>query len=326
MVTVIAGDIGATKTRLAVAEVVGTRVVVTREVTYASREFTSFETLLAEFLNGQQVPANAAFGVAGPVLNGAVRTTNLPWYIETGALRQRFGFQTCALLNDLEATACGLPALSGSDLLTLQAGNPEARGNAAIIAAGTGLGEAGLYWDGVRHYPYATEGGHTSFSPQSELEFALLRYLQPRYGHVSWERVVSGMGLVDLHDFLRTFHSASLPPWLVNEMHEHGAAAAISNAGLAGKDGICVETLDMFVRLYGAEAGNFALKTMSCGGLYVGGGIAPKILPLLQRGSFMQSFLDKGPMRPLLEAMPVRVILDDRAALFGAALSAVVRE
>jgi glucokinase len=319
---VVAGDIGGTKTRLAIIDVVGAQVNVERENSYPSRDFATFDALLANFLTGVQAPSHAAFGIAGPVLDGAVRTTNLPWYIEADALRQRFGFQFCTLLNDLEATAAGLPALGDEDLLTLQAGEPNACGNAAIIAAGTGLGEAGMYWDGHRHHPYAAEGGHTSFSPQSELEIALLRYLQLRYEHVSWERVVSGMGLVNVHDFLRAYRKVAVPQWQEDEMRENDAAAVISRAALGGKDDICIEALELFVQLYGAEAGNLALKAMSRGGLYVGGGIAPKILPMFQRDIFMQSFLNKGRMRPLLETMPVRVILNDRVALYGPALCA----
>jgi glucokinase len=322
MSKVIAGDIGGTKTRLALVEVVGVQVRVEREVSYPSRNFSTFEILLAEFLKDMQVPSHAAFGIAGPVLGGAVRTTNLPWHIEANVLRDLFGFKTCALLNDLEATACGLPALGADDLLVLQSGEPDVRGNAAVIAAGTGLGEAGMYWDGAGYRPFATEGGHASFSPQNDLEFDLLRYLQQRYGHVSWERVVSGMGLVDMHDFLRAHRKVAMPQWQADEMRENDAGAVISKAALNGRDDICIETLDLFLQLYGAEAGNLALKTMSRGGVYVGGGIAPKILPLLQRGIFMQAFLNKGRMSPLLEAMPVRVILNDRAALYGPALCA----
>lgn len=322
MSRVIAGDIGGTKTRLAIIEVDGSRVNVECESNYPSREFPTFEALLTDFLKPSQLPVHAAFGVAGPVMERTVRTTNLPWYIEADALQQRFGFKTCVLLNDLEATAYGLPALDAEDLRVLQRGDPDACGNVAIIAAGTGLGEAGLYWDGQCHHPYATEGGHASFSPQNELEFALLRHLQLRHIHVSWERVVSGMGLRVLHDFLRSYRKSAVPEWLENEMQAGDAVAAISRAALAESDDICIETLDIFVRLYGAEAGNLALKTMSCGGLYVGGGIAPRILPLLQRDIFMQAFLNKGRMRPLLEAMPVRVILNDRAALYGPALRA----
>lgn len=327
---VIAGDIGGTKTRLAIASVIASHLLpqtagsisIERECEYRSRDFSTFEDLLSEFLGEADVPACAAFGIAGPVQGRAVRTTNLPWFIEADALQQHFGLAACVLLNDLEATAYGLPALGREDLLTLQTCHLAAQGNTAIIAAGTGLGEAGLYWDGRQHQPYATEGGHTSFSPQSELEMELLRYLQQRYGHVSWERIVSGMGLLDLHDFLRIHRDASIPPWLRKEMDEGDAAAAISRAALTEQDDICIETLHLFVRLYGAEAGNLALKTMSRGGLYVGGGIAPKILPLLQTGHFMDAFLSKGRMRPLLEAMPVHVILNDRVPLLGSALCA----
>lgn len=318
----IVGDIGGTKTRLAMVEVAGTRVDIERETIYPSRNFAAFEDLLADFLTGVQVPAHAAFGIAGPVLGRTVRTTNLPWCIDADVLRQRFGFRVCSLLNDLESIACGLPALDAADFSSLQQGDAEARGNAAIIAAGTGLGEAGLYWDGVRHHPYATEGGHASFCPQNDLEIDLLRYLQRLYGHVSWERVVSGMGLVDLHEFLRAYRKSSVPKWLIDEMRAGDAAAAISRAASAGSDDICIETMDCFVQLYGAEAGNFALKTMSRGGMYVAGGIAPRILPMLQRGTFMEAFLGKGRMRHVLEAMPVRVVLNERAALYGPALRA----
>lgn len=322
MSQVIAGDIGGTKTRLAIIEVAGARVHCVHEVEYTSSAYATFEALLADFLKDAAIPEHAAFGIAGPVIGGAVRTTNLPWFIEAEVLQQRFGFKRCLLLNDLEAVAYGLPALGEADLLTLQAGVPGALGNVAVIAAGTGLGEAGLFWDGLQHHPYATEGGHSSFSPQSELEMELLRYLQRRYAHVSWERVVSGMGLPDLHDFLRLYRKSVLPPWLADEMRAGDTAAAISRAAAAQSDDICVETLALFVQLYGAEAGNLALKTMSRGGLYVGGGIAPKILPLLQGEAFLQGFLNKGRMRHVLEAMPVRVILNDRVALYGPALCA----
>ena len=322
MSAVIAGDIGGTKTRLAIIKVAGTRVRIVRETEYGSRSFATFEAMLADFLKDSATPEHAAFGIAGPVMGGAVRTTNLPWFIEAEVLQQRFGFKRCLLLNDLEAVAHGLPALDEADLLVLQKGASGAQGNVAVIAAGTGLGEAGLFWDGQQHHPYATEGGHSSFSPQSELEMELLRYLQRRYAHVSWERVVSGMGLPDLHDFLRLHRKSVLPPWLAEEMRAGDAAAAISRAAAAQSDDICVETLALFVQLYGAEAGNLALKTMSRGGLYVGGGIAPKILPLLQGEGFLQGFLNKGRMRHVLEAMPVRVILNDRVALYGPALCA----
>lgn len=319
---ILAGDIGGTKTRLALFEVSGVQLKSVHEVSYPSRDYAEFNALLDDFLTGQKIPRHAAFGIAGPVQGRVAKTTNLPWHIDADALQQRFGFERCSLLNDLEATAYGLPALQEQDLLTLQMGVPQNSGNAAVIAAGTGLGEAGLYWDGQGYRPFATEGGHASFSPEDELEIAFLRFLQQRHQHVSWERVVSGMGLLSLHEFLCGYRQASVPDWLTEQMRSGDAAASIANAALSGRDVICVETLDCFVHLYGAEAGNLALKVMSRGGLYLGGGIAPKILPLLQRGGFLEAFLNKGRMRPLLEAMPVKVILNDRAALFGPALRA----
>lgn len=324
MIKVLSGDIGGTKTRLAIASVVGTRVEIEHEGSFPSQSYDTFDTLLGEFLTGLDVPEFSAFGVAGPVQGRVVQTTNLPWFIDAEALQRRFGLTHCALLNDLEATACGLPALDDEDLLTLQAGSPDAAGNRAVIAAGTGLGEAGLFWNGKLHQPFATEGGHTSFAPSTTLEFALLRTLQQQYQHVSWERVVSGMGIVDLHAFLRQYRSIAAPDWLQVEMAAGDAAAAISNAAL--RDEICAETMQLFVRLYGAEAGNLALKLMSRGGIYIGGGIAPKILPLLQSGEFIEALLNKGRMRPLLAAMPVKVILNDRAALYGPALRAAAEK
>ena len=327
-IRVLSGDIGGTKTRLAIINVDGTQLHTEREQTYVSRGYAVFEELLAEFLQGTEIPARAAFGIAGPVQGRVALTTNLPWRIDTDALQNRFGFSHCALLNDLEATAGGLPALREEDLLTLHAGTLHGagintQGNAAIIAAGTGLGEAGLFWDGQRYHPFATEGGHASFSPGNDLEIALLRYLQQRYEHVSWERIVSGPGLVNLHAFLCQHHCLTVPDWLQHQIQHGDAAAAITHAALSERDDLCVEALDWFVRLYGAEAGNLALKIMSRGGLYLGGGIAPKILPRLQSDIFLDAFLNKGRMRPLLEAMPLRVIVNDRAALYGAALHAL---
>ncbi len=319
----ISGDIGGTKTRLAIIGVDGTRIKLEREHTYASRDYSVFEDLLAEFLQDSSIPVRAAFGIAGPVQGRVAQTTNLPWRIDADALQTRFGFDRCSLLNDLEATAIGLPVMGKDDLLTLHSGSPVASGNAAVIAAGTGLGEAGLFWDGQQHHPFSSEGGHASFSPGNDLEIALLQHLQIRHGHVSWERIVSGPGLVSLHEFLCLHRGITLPDWLQHKMEKgEDAAAGIAEAALSERDDLCVETLDWFVRLYGAEAGNLALKVMSRGGLYLGGGIAPKILPILQKGGFLGGFFSKGRMQPLLEAMPVKVILNDRAALYGPALYA----
>ena len=319
---ILSGDIGGTKTRVAVIAAAGTRAQIEREHTYASRDYRVFEELLGEFLQGTEIPARAAFGIAGPVQGKVAITTNLPWNIDADALRSRFGFDQCLLLNDIEATAYGLPSLNKEDILTLHAGAQDAAGNAAVIAAGTGLGEAALFWDGQQHRPFSTEGGHASFSPGNNLEIALLQHLQLRHQHVSWERIASGPGLVNLHNFLRIHRGKPLPDWLGLEMDAGDAAAVITEAALSQRDDLCVDALDWFVRLYGAESGNLALKVMSRGGLYLGGGIAPKILPFLQNGGYLDRFFSKGRMRPLLEGMPVKVILNDRAALYGAALHA----
>ena len=321
-IRVLSGDIGGTKTRLAIIIVDGVQLHTEREQSYPSRDYAEFGELLGDFLRDSDVPNRAAFGIAGPVQGRVAQTTNLPWHIDADALQKKLGIESCKLLNDLEATACGLPALGREDLLTLHEGAPNPIGNAAVIAAGTGLGEAGLYWDGQQYQPFATEGGHTSFSPGDEMEVALLRHLQQDHGHVSWERIVSGPGLVSLHEFHCLYRRIPIPDWLQHEMHEGDAASAIAKAALSERDELSSETLNWFVRLYGAEAGNLALKVMSCGGLYLGGGIAPKILPRLQNGTFLDAFFNKGRMRPLLDAMPVKVILNDRAALYGPALRA----
>ena len=316
MTWILTGDIGGTKTRLALLAAEDLRLG--REKVYASADYGDFAALLADFLRGQDVPAVLSLGIAGPIQGRVVQTTNLPWRIDADELQARFGFAACHLLNDLEVVAWSLPVLQDCDVRVLQVGVEQA-GNRAVIAAGTGLGEAGLFWDGQRHQPFATEGGHTSFTPTDAVEFDLLQQLQTEFGHVSWERVVSGMGIVSLYRFLRARSGVAEPDWLQAELATQDVGAVVSRAAAAGSDAVCVETLRRFACLYGAEAGNLALKVMSRGGLYLGGGIAPKILPWLESGLFMQAFLHKGRMRHLLEAMPVKVILNERAGLLGAA-------
>jgi glucokinase len=322
-VRVLAGDIGGTKTRLAVYNVAGTRLATVAEQTYSSRKYAALGDIIRDFLDQHPIDVEAAcFGIAGPVHGNEVRTTNLPWHIDAIELEKNFGIAQVALLNDLEANAWGIRALSPGDFFSLQTAAGEATGNRAIIAAGTGLGEAGLYHDGVDLHPFATEGGHTDFSPNSEQEIELLRFLQQRHRHASWERLLSGPGLVTIHAFLVDTHRRQVPAWLSEEMRSGDPAAAISGAGLARRDETCTEALNLFVHLYGAEAGNLALKTLATGGFYVGGGIAPKILAVLQEGTFIEAFLAKGRMQPLLEKIPVQVILNDKTALFGPAVFA----
>ncbi len=318
---VLAGDIGGTKTRLAVFDIQGTHLETLTECSYSSVDYSGLENIVGDFLGGTRTDCRqACFGIAGPVQHGRARATNLPWVVEEQALAARFGFERVALINDLEATAWGIGALREPDFYPLNAGRSDAAGNACIISAGTGLGEAGLYWDGQRHWPFACEGGHANFSPSNDLEIALLEHLRERYGSVSWERVVTGRGLANVHGFLRIHRGVPAPSWLQEELAQGDSAAAISRAALGNRDSLCAEALDLFIRLYGVEAGNHALKIMATGGVYLGGGIAPKNLERFKGPLFMQGFLDKGRMRPLLEAMPVKIILNDRAALYGPAL------
>ncbi|UCC56024.1 MAG: glucokinase [Gammaproteobacteria bacterium] len=318
--SVLAGDIGGTKTRLALFHKDGTRLECTGEHEYESREHESLDNIIADFRDRyKEQPAAACFGVAGPVRENAVDVTNLPWKISAPELERRFHLDKVALLNDLEATALGIASLPASDFHTLNRGMADPRGNAAIIAAGTGLGEAGLYHDGSRYRPFATEGGHTDFSPGNDTEIELLHYLLRQYEHVSWERLLSGPGLVQIHAYLCNARQQEIPVWLLEEQQDGDPAAAISSAARNDSDPVCRDAQRLFIRLYGREAGNLALKTMATGGLYLGGGIAPKILDELDAGDFMETFSAKGRMRPLLECIPVKVILNDHAALYGAA-------
>jgi glucokinase len=324
---VLAGDVGGTKTRLAQYEASEDELRPVAGHEFPSADYASLADIVREFLDiAGAHPDRACFGIAGPVRERHARTTNLPWTIDADALQRDAGIPRVRLLNDLEATAWGIDELAPETLLTLQEGRAAAGGNRAVIAAGTGLGEAGMTWDGTRYRPFATEGGHAGFSPGTDLEDALLRYLRERHGHVSWERVLSGPGLVNLFDFLLEDHGVERPAALARAMQAGDAAAEIVGAGRERGCEVCTHAVELFVRLYGREAGDLALKIMATGGLYVGGGIAPKIVPELRAGGFLAAFADKGRMRPLLEAMPVRVVLDDRAALLGAARGAFLDE
>ncbi len=325
-VHVLSGDIGGTKTRLAIYTITDLALETLAEDEYPSQQYASLNTIIENFLKAHELAVDVAgFGIAGPVRNNAVDATNLPWFISASNIAERFKLDQVALINDLEANAWGIRSLQQQDFYILNTGNPDITGNAAIIAAGTGLGEAGLCYNGEDYRPFATEGGHADFSPCSELEVELLRYLLERYRHASWERVLSGPGLVTLHEFLCYYRRQEIPSTLQQAMRDGDPAAAISQAALAGEDEISREALELFAHLYGVEAGNLALKIMSTGGLYIGGGIAPKIIDVLKDGAFMTAFSAKGRMQSLLENMPVRVIMNDRTALYGAAIYALLQ-
>jgi len=323
---ILAGDIGGTSTRLAVFEVRHNALRALIERTYPSREHAGLREIVSRFVSDHRpVIEHASFGIAGPVVDGRVKTPNLPWVVDARELAHELGLAAAALLNDLEANAYGVATLASSDLLPLHAGAPGVAGNAAVISAGTGLGEAGLYWDGTRHHPFAAEGGHADFAPRNALEMELLRYLLQKYEHVSYERVLSGPGLRNIYDFLRDTGRAGECPAVVEAMRSQDPSAVIARAGLAGTCCLCVQALDMFVAVYGAAAGNLALKIKATAGVYVGGGIAPQILDKLKGPAFIKAFTAKGRLKPLCEAIPVHLILNPRTALLGSARYAALR-
>ena len=334
---ILAGDIGGTSTRLALYDWKSERVEPVREQIFRSGEYKSLETVLAEFLapppaaSATDEPAvepdqpadlsieAACFGVAGPCVGNRCQTTNLPWVVDGTEVGRRINVPQVRLLNDLEATAYGVLVLRTDEITTLNKGVPPPQPAAmALIAAGTGLGEAMFCWEGSRYLPMASEGGHTDFGPNSDIEIDLLRYLRAQYLHVSYERILSGAGLHAIYEFLRDT-KRNEPTWLAERLKAGDPPAVISEVGLGRQAEIAVQALDLFAAIYGAEAGNLALKALALSGLYVGGGIAPKILPKLEEGAFMKNFTNKGRYKTLLSRIPVHVIMNDKAALLGAA-------
>jgi glucokinase len=330
---ILAADIGGTKTHLALFEWRRERVDAARQQTFYSKDYTSFHHIVAEFLTppkpsteageAEEAPAPSidlfSVGVAGPVVGNRCQTTNLPWIVDGADLEKQFGIPTVRLLNDLEATAHGLMVLRADELEVLNAGTPpKTRSAMALIAAGTGLGEAILFRHGSHYHPMASEGGHADFAPNSDIEIDLLRYLRTNFLHVSWERVLSGPGLHAIYEFLRDTKKNE-PTWVAERLKVEDPAAVISEVGLARAAELCVQALDLFAAIYGAEAGNLALKALALDGLYVGGGIAPKILPKLKEGGFLRAFTNKGRYKRLMSTIPVKVILNEKTALLGAA-------
>lgn len=316
---ILAGDVGGTKTHLALFDP-GPPLRLVRLETYRTGAFASLEEMLGAFLHDRDVPlAAAALGVAGPVIGGAAALPNVTWDVDARRTAMRVGLPAVTLLNDLEASAWAIEALGSADAATVLAGVPDATGNQAVIAAGTGLGEAVLLRADGRRFAIATEAGHADFAPRSDLEIELLRWLRARFGRVSWERVLSGPGLVNVHAFLTETGRGGEPSSVAQAIREGGGAAEISAAALEGRSERCALALDVFTAVYGAEAGNLTLRAIATGGVFLGGGIAPKILPWLERELFRRAFLDKGRLSPLVAATPVKVILDERATLIGAA-------
>ncbi len=318
---ILAGDVGGTKTDLALYAAEKKELTKIAQERFSSPDHTSLKEVIGIFLSRHPRASiqKAAFGIAGPVLEGRCRTTNLPWEIDEKALRSMLGTDRVKLLNDMEATAYGMLHLPETSYVSLNpAGSPK-EGNRAVIAAGTGLGEALLYYDGTHFHPIATEGGHCDFAPLSERQTKLLEWLRNEYGdHISYERILSGSGIDALYRFLVSIGFGPQPSFMEALPKNTDKSAQISRGALEYDDPLCKETLRLFCEIYGAEAGNLALKSLSVGGIYIGGGIAPKILPVLQEGKFAERFFAKGRFENLLKKMPLLVCLDSHAALLGA--------
>jgi glucokinase len=344
---ILAGDIGGTKTHLALFDWHKDRVDPVRLETFHSADYPSLEDMLLEFLVPPNPPVSversqaqkgddiesepehqakeplkidaACFGIAGPVIQNHSRTTNLPWVVDGATLAKRFDIQKVKLLNDLEAMAHGILLLRPDEVEALNVGNPPPHNQAlALIAAGTGLGEAILFWNGSRYQPMPSEGGHADFAPNNDNEIELLRHLRSNYLHVSYERVVSGPGLHAIYDYVRD-SKRNEPTWLAEQIKAGNPAAVIAEAGLKGQAEIATQTLDLFASVYGAEAGNLALKAMALNGVYLGGGVAPKLLAKLKDGTFMKAFTNKGRYARLMTSIPVKVVMNQKTALLGAA-------
>jgi glucokinase len=317
---ILAGDIGGTNTRLAFFEGTPDRLQPVHLEIYPSPQFPGPAQIVRKFLGMHPQSVDAVcFGLPGAVVHGRVETTNLPWVVDARQMASDLGLSSITLINDLFANAHGVALLEETDFVVLNPGVPASAGNRALISAGTGLGEAGLYADGQGGYhPFPSEGGHTDFAPRNELEMDLLRYLMGRFEHVSYERVLSGPGLHNIYQFLRETGRGDEPAWLAEQITQGDPSAAISKSALEGTSAICVQALDIFVGLYGAEAGNLALKMLATGGTYVGGGIAPKIIRKLSSTAFMKAFTAKGRIAGVLKDIPVRVITNDKTALLGA--------
>ncbi len=344
---ILAGDIGGTKTNLALYDWPTERVEPVRLETFHSADYKSLEEILEEFFTPPKPPTlldemdaeksdseesekdalpeepikltAACFGTAGPVIENHSQTTNLPWMVDGAAIAKRFDIPRVQLLNDLEATAYGILLLRPDELEVLNPGNPPKKRQAlALIAAGTGLGEAILFWDGKSYRPMPSEGGHTDFAPNNDYEIELLRYLRSQFLHVSYERILSGPGLNAIYEYVRDTKKNE-PTWLAEKIKAGDPAAEIAEAGLKGQADIAKQALDLFASIYGAEAGNLALKALSLDGVYVAGGMAPKLIKKLQDGTFMKAFINKGRYRRLLGNMPVKVVMNQQTALLGAA-------
>ena len=327
---ILAGDVGGTKVHLALYNFADGKLLRVRDQKFSAHEFPSLDAAVSKFLaddaSTKSEITSACFGLPGPVRGRRVQLTNLSWSIDAHDLSKSLDIEHVFLINDLEANGYGIPELAPDKICTLHPANSAAVGHRGLISAGTGLGEALLIWDGKQHRPIPSEGGHCDFAPRTDREIALLQYLRRTLnGHISFERVVSGIGIKNIYAYLRHVENFDEPQWLRDRLATEDPNAVIGECAQDGSSSICFEPMKTFSAAYGAEAGNVALKVLAMGGIYLGGGIAPKIIPTLQNGDFIQAFHDKGRLSPLLQSIPVRIILDDTCALLGAAAYAEAR-
>ncbi|MDD3723542.1 MAG: glucokinase [Lutibacter sp.] len=317
---VLAADIGGTKTNLALFKIIDGKLESINEKSFQTKDYDSFTDLFNEFYVEDYANIDAiCLGVAGPVIEGVVQGTNFPWIIDRKKISKELKVKSVFVINDLEANAYGLSTLQENDFETLIMGENLA-GNAAIISPGTGLGEAGLFWDGKKYHPFATEGGHCSFSPQNSLDLEIFNFMRQKYGDVSWERLLSGQGIVDIHEILRQLRAIPMPVWFMEKFTKEDPAALITKTAIEKKDEVCIETMAIFMRYLATEASQMALKLKATGGIFIGGGIVPKIIKGIDKELFTNNFVQSGRMASLLEMMPVKVILNEKTPLLGAAI------
>jgi glucokinase len=320
---VLAGDIGGTNARLALVEVTDATTRILHERRYPSSSAPGFAPIVRRYLDEvREIPERACYGIAGPVVDGECRTPNLPWTVSARALAADSGIRCTTIINDFDAAGHGVGRLGPADLVTLQDGVPVEHGAIALIGAGTGLGEGFLTWDGGRYRVHPSEGGHVNFAARNEVEWRLRNSLMDEFGHVSYERILSGPGLAQLYSHLAATGVAAERPEVRREMEHGDPAAVVSRHALAGDDPLSVKALDIFASAYGSQAGNLALTVLATGGVYVAGGIAPRIVAKLRDGAFMTAFRSKGRLSDLAARIPVHVIVSPDVGLLGAAVAA----
>ncbi len=315
---VLAGDLGGTKINIALYQPGENGFTVLKQQSFHSKDYSSLGEVIKQFAGADNIPATICIAVAGPVIDGKVKITNLPWQLDSNAVSKELNTQVI-FINDLEANAYGLAALKKDELFNLCEGSDGQKGNMAIIAPGTGLGEAGLYWDGKYYHPFASEGGHSAFASRSDLDVELYNWLSKQFNYICWEHVVSGMGIHNIFRFLTEEKKNKIPDWLEEELETEDPSAVISENAIANKSEICVQAMDLFVRYLATESSSVVLKYKATGGLFLSGGIPPKILPLLQKEKWQQLFFESDRMEKLLQQTPVNVILNEKTPLLGAA-------